>query len=169
MSGKGALAYAKLWHHVDARDKYLTPLAQRIAIALRGKYKPIYDRNIDCGDFVVVTNARHVAVTDKQSKELSYTWTSKYPGYKKTLSFHQFLREHPTGPIRKEVWSYLPRDKTRHKLMKRLHVFADEDHPYTANIYRNYEKMGRERFEADQQQSLQAESKADETNTPTKA
>jgi hypothetical protein len=58
--------FSPVWHLVDAKEKILGKLAQRISIALRGKYKPIYSPAVDHGDWVVVINARHVALTGKK-------------------------------------------------------------------------------------------------------
>ena len=57
------LIHARIWHQVDAKDKILGKLAQRISIALRGKYKPHYNPAIDSGDYVIVTNASKVALS----------------------------------------------------------------------------------------------------------
>ena len=62
MFGNG-LIHARIWHQVDAKDKILGKLAQRISIALRGKYKPHYNPAIDSGDYVVVTNAASVVLS----------------------------------------------------------------------------------------------------------
>ncbi|KAJ3044190.1 54S ribosomal protein L23, mitochondrial [Rhizophlyctis rosea] len=152
MTIKTGLTYARLWHHVDAKDKSFLWLAQRISIALRGKYKPIWHESIDVGDYVVVTNARHVGLLPKDEKEHEFNWEyrfdSGWSGGKKTVPFMEYFQKHPTGPLRKAVWAAMPNTDLRPKQMRRLFVFADEDHPYTQNIYRNYEQEAKERFAA---------------------
>ncbi|MEM9643576.1 MAG: 50S ribosomal protein L13, partial [Planctomycetota bacterium] len=51
------------WYHVDASDEVLGRLASDIAVILMGKHKPEYTPHVDCGDFVVVTNAEKVGMT----------------------------------------------------------------------------------------------------------
>jgi large subunit ribosomal protein L13 len=68
------------WHMVDVKDQVLGRIATQIALKLAGKAKPNFVRNLDCGDHVVVINARHVAVTGKKEKEKMYGNYSGYPG-----------------------------------------------------------------------------------------
>ncbi|KAI9105746.1 ribosomal protein L13 domain-containing protein [Phlyctochytrium arcticum] len=135
---KTGLAYGRVWHLVDAKDKILGKLAQRISIALRGKYKPIYHPSADCGDYVVVINARHAALTGKKETQKNYFWHSGWPGGVTNLTYDKFLKEHPTGPLKKAVYGMLPKNNMRKAHMKRLHIFADEDHPYAQNIIKSY-------------------------------
>ncbi|KAJ3187835.1 54S ribosomal protein L23, mitochondrial [Gaertneriomyces sp. JEL0708] len=136
---KTGLAYGRVWHLVDAKDKVLGKLAQRISIALRGKYKPIYQPSADCGDYVVVVNARHLALTGKKMEQKKYFWHSGYPGGVTELTYDKFAAEHPTAPLKKAVYGMLPKNNLRKEQMKRLYIFADADHPYAANIMKDYE------------------------------
>ena len=96
-----ALAFAKVWHLVDAKDKVLGKLAQRISIALRGKYKPTYNpASVDGGDYVVVINARHIGLSGNKESEKMYRWHSQYPGGLKQVAYPEFIKKHPTGVIR---------------------------------------------------------------------
>ncbi|KAJ3328412.1 54S ribosomal protein L23, mitochondrial [Blyttiomyces sp. JEL0837] len=134
------LTNARVWHLVDARDKVLGKLAQRISIALRGKYKPTYDPSVDSGDYVVVINARHVALTGNKAEEKLYRWHSRWPGGLKELTHDEFQQKHPNGPLKNAVWGMMPKNNLRREQFKRLLVFADEDHPYAANIMKDYTK-----------------------------
>jgi large subunit ribosomal protein L13 len=91
------LQHARIWHEVDAKDKVLGKLAARISIALRGKYKPIYNPAVDIGDYVVVTNATKIHLSGNKSTEKEYKWHSGYPGGLKTMKFDDFQKDHPTG------------------------------------------------------------------------
>ena len=44
----------KKWILIDAQDAVVGRLATFIAMRLRGKHRPDYTPNVDCGDFVVV-------------------------------------------------------------------------------------------------------------------
>ena len=78
--GNTLLAYTRVWHRVDATDRTLGKLAGRIALVLMGKHKPIYDPSADCGDYVIVTNARAVRVTGQKAEQLVYRKHTMYPG-----------------------------------------------------------------------------------------
>jgi large subunit ribosomal protein L13 len=109
MKGMNGLAYSKLWHLVDAKDKVLGKLAQRIGIALRGKYKPNYNPQMDCGDYVVVKNAGHISVSGNKSTQKEYNWHSQYPGGLKTLKYDKLIKNNPCAPLKKAVYGVLPK------------------------------------------------------------
>ncbi|KAI0371459.1 60S ribosomal protein L23 [Pilatotrama ljubarskyi] len=125
--GNTALAYARVWHHVDASDRVLGKLAERIAIVLMGKHKPIYDPGADCGDYVVVTNARNIKVTGKKAQQLVYRHHTMYPGGLKEIQYKEMLRRKPDEIIRQAVSGMLPKNKLRDRRLERLRIFADDD------------------------------------------
>jgi len=90
-----ALAFARVWHHVDANERVLGRMASRIAQVLMGKHKPIYDPATDCGDYVVVTNARRVLTTGKKSEQVNYYSHSMYAGGLKTVPFRDMMSQRP--------------------------------------------------------------------------
>ena len=69
-----------LWHLVDAKGKIVGRLATEIAHILRGKHKPNYTPNYDCGDYVVVVNAKHVKFTGNKLTDKQYAWHTGWPG-----------------------------------------------------------------------------------------
>ena len=60
------------WLVVDASGKTLGRLATQIADALRGKRKPTYTPHVDTGDFVIVVNAKKIAVTGNKRSDKRY-------------------------------------------------------------------------------------------------
>ncbi|KAJ3084474.1 ribosomal protein L13 [Rhizoclosmatium globosum] len=130
----------RVWHLVDARDRTLGTLAQRISIALRGKYKPTWHPSDDVGDYVVVINARHLKLTGKKDSDKQYFWHSRWIGGLTQISHDDFKAEHPNGPLKKAIYGMLPKNNLRRVHFDRLRVFADADHPYSQNIMRDYEK-----------------------------
>jgi large subunit ribosomal protein L13 len=110
-----ALAYARVWHHVDASDRILGKLAERIALVLMGKHKPIYDPSgmynsnasvsltvyikfkmtVDCGDYVIVTNSRKVKVTGRKEDQLVYRKHTMYPGGLKETPYKEMMIKKP--------------------------------------------------------------------------
>ena len=61
------------WYVIDAEGISLGRVAAKVANVLRGKHKPTYTPNIDCGDYVIVVNASKVNLTgDKLNKKVYY-------------------------------------------------------------------------------------------------
>ncbi len=122
------------WHLIDVRDRVLGRVATEIAQKLMGKYKPYFVRHLDCGDNVVVINATYVAVTGKKEKEKVYTRYSGYPGGLKEKALWQLRREKPREVIRHAVYGMLPKNKLRDRLITRLWVYPEKEHPYQNKI-----------------------------------
>lgn len=93
----------------------------------------------DCGDYVVVINARKVHLTGSKAEQKEYKWHTGWPGGQKTATYAQKLMKHPEFPIKKAVYGMLPRNKLRRRQMSRLYIFPDEFHPYQDNILKDYE------------------------------
>lgn len=120
----------RFWCLIDAKDKVLGRVAVEIAAKLIGKSKPYFVRNLDCGDYVVVINARHVKVTGHKEKEKLYTRYSGYPGGLKTKALWQLRQDRPQDIIRTAVMGMLPKNRLRHGMIARLHVSAEESHAF---------------------------------------
>ncbi|MBI4066620.1 50S ribosomal protein L13 [Candidatus Gottesmanbacteria bacterium] len=118
------------WHLFDVKDRILGRAATQIAHTLMGKAKPYFVRHMDCGDYVVVTNAVHVAVTGKKEGEKMYTRYSGYPGGLKKKALWQVRAEKPTEIVRHAVYGMLPKNKLRDRLITRLWVYPESEHPY---------------------------------------
>ncbi|MBI5619537.1 50S ribosomal protein L13 [Candidatus Gottesmanbacteria bacterium] len=122
------------WHLFDVKDRVLGREATKIAHALMGKIKPYFVRNLDCGDYVVVVNARRVAVTGKKEKQKLYGRYSGYPGGLKEKQLRQVRQEKPTEVIRRAVFGMLPKNKLRDRLITRLYIYPEGQHPYKAKF-----------------------------------
>ena len=120
----------RTWHLVDVKGKVLGYAATDIAKLLLGKHKSNYSANLDCGDYVVVINSKYVEVTGKKAKEKMYGNYSGFPGGLKSKAFWQVLQEKPTEPIRHAVWGMIPKNKLRDRLVTRLYIYPEADHPY---------------------------------------
>ncbi|KIJ57228.1 hypothetical protein M422DRAFT_198654 [Sphaerobolus stellatus SS14] len=138
--GKTALAYVRAWHHVDASDRVLGKLAPRIALALMGKHKPIYDPSTDCGDYVVVTNASKVVVSGRKEEQKVYQSHTMFPGGLKEVTYKELKEKKPDEIIRKAVAGMLPKNKLRDRRLERLRIFPDESMgPLRSNIIKRFE------------------------------
>ena len=118
------------WHLIDAKGQILGRLACRITPLLTGKRKPYFVRNLDCGDHIVVINAKDILVTGKKENEKFYYSYSGYPGGLKKISLAQMRERFPERIIINAVSKMLPNNKLRASWLKKLHVFGGSDHPY---------------------------------------
>ena len=119
------------WYVVDAAGIPVGRLAGQVAQVLRGKNKPNFEYNQDCGDFVIIINADKAVLTGNKRDELIY-WHSGWPGGLKNISRGKMLDETPTKLIEKAVWGMTPKTKLGKALFKKLKVYAGTDHPHAA-------------------------------------
>lgn len=122
----------KVWYLVDAKDKILGRLASRIASILIGKEKVIYSPHHDVGDEVIVINAGKVKTTGNKLEDKVYKSYSAYPGGLNQETLASKMKKHPDHVIRHAVKGMLPKNKLGAKLLKKLKVYADENHPHKA-------------------------------------
>lgn len=120
------------WFHVDADGQILGRLATKIATVLMGKHRPTYTPHVDTGDFVVVTNAGKVKLTGIKSQTMSYASYSYYPGGYKEVPFSRMMERHPERIIHESVRRMLPKNALGRKMLKKLKIYASEDHPHAA-------------------------------------
>lgn len=125
------------WHIFDASDEILGRLATRIAGLLMGKHKPLFSRNMDVGDFVVVINADKVRVTGNKAKQKMYHRHSGYPGGLRSVSLEKMMQTHPTRVIEHAVKGMLPKNRLNARMMKRLKVYAGDAHPHKGQVGAN--------------------------------
>jgi large subunit ribosomal protein L13 len=124
----------RTWYLVDAGGKIIGRIASEIALLLMGKSKTLFAKNIDCGDYVVVTNAKTVVSTGKKETTKMYGNFSGYPGGLKEKALWQIREEKPEEIIRHAVMGMLPKNKLRDRMITRLFVYADDKHPYQEKI-----------------------------------
>ena len=126
----------KKWLIIDAKDIVLGRLASQTAILLRGKHKPTYTPHMDCGDHVVIINAKHVYLSgnkaDKKDGKFYYRHTGFPGGIKETTAGKILLGKYPERVVQMAVKRMLSRNKMGSKQFGNLHVYADAQHPHTA-------------------------------------
>jgi len=120
------------WFVVDAEDKTLGRLATEVARRLRGKHKPEYTPHVDTGDYIVVINAGKVRVTGAKTTDKIYYRHSGYPGGIKSRTFEQLRASHPERIIEIAVKGMLPRNPLGRSMLKKLKVYAGNEHPHSA-------------------------------------
>lgn len=120
------------WWIVDATGKTLGRLASRLAPILMGKHRPQYTPNIDCGDFVIVTNAAKIAVTGKKLDQKQYEHYTGYIGGRKLESLRSLLSRRPEKVIMLAVKRMLPKTVLGTHMLTKLKVYAGDKHPHAA-------------------------------------
>ena len=129
------------WILIDASTAPLGRVATAIAKYLIGKYKPTYTAHIDAGDYVVVINAAKVVVTGAKETDKKYYRHSGYPGNLKEASLGELRVKSPERIVEEAVKGMIPRNKLAAERLKRLRVFAGEDHSHTAQTPEKVEVM----------------------------
>lgn len=120
------------WYLVDAKGKVLGRLASKIALVLQGKHKSTYTPNQNMGDFVVVINSRHIVLTGKKWEKKVYRWHSGYPGGLKETTAKRLHEKDPCRLLYLAVKGMLPKNFQRYKMLKRLKIYPDSEHPHRA-------------------------------------
>jgi large subunit ribosomal protein L13 len=120
------------WHVVDANGKTLGRLATAVASVLRGKTKPIFTTHVDTGDFVIVVNASKVHLTGKKLDQKTYYSHSGFPGGLKSVTAGTLMRTKPEEIVKMAVEGMLPKTRLGKQMLSKLKVYADEQHPHSA-------------------------------------
>jgi len=118
----------KAWFIIDASGKNLGRLCSEVARRLRGKHKPTFTPNQDCGDGIIVINACKVNVTGNKRKNKLYYHHSRYPGGMKVVSFEELIAKDPAKVILEGVKGMLPKSRLGAQMLTHCRVFADANH-----------------------------------------
>lgn len=118
------------WILIDASSAPLGRVSTTIAKYLIGKYKTTYTPHIDAGDYVVVINAAKLVVTGEKEDDKKYYRHSGYPGGISEESLSELRTKYPERIITEAVKGMIPRNKLAAERLKRLRVFAGEDHSH---------------------------------------
>lgn len=125
-----ASAIKRTWHHIDVGEKTLGRVSTEIAKLLMGKSKSYFVRNLDVGDYVVVTNAKTVKVTGKKEEQKAYYRHSGYPGGFRKETLEELRVRKPEDIIKHAVKGMLPQNRLRDRMLARLFIFAGAEHGY---------------------------------------
>ncbi len=123
------------WVLIDAEGKTFGRLITEVATRLRGKDKPYFTPNIDCGDYVVVINASKAKFNgaDKVANK-EYFSHSGYFGSTKSVKMSELLEKNPEKLYKLATRGMLPKTKLGRAMLKKLKVYAGAEHPHTAQI-----------------------------------
>ncbi|RDU57560.1 50S ribosomal protein L13 [Helicobacter sp. MIT 99-5507] len=128
------------WIVLDAKDEIFGRLITKAAIYLRGKHKPSYTPNVDCGDFVVIINAKEAKFSGLKLNNKEYFTHSGYFGSTKSKTLAEMLEKHPEKLFRLAVRGMLPKTKLGREMIGKLKVYSGSEHPHTAQISKQSKK-----------------------------
>ena len=120
------------WCVVDAENQVLGRLATVIAHRLRGKHSPLFTPHADMGDTVIVINADKIVMTGRKWAQKNYYRHSGYMGGLKTITAEKLKEKRPEDLVRFAVKGMLPKNKLGTKMMKKLRIYAGDQHPHEA-------------------------------------
>lgn len=120
------------WYILDATDKPLGRVATEAAKLLRGKHKPSFTPNLDCGDNVIIINADKVVLTGKKWTDRVYLNFTGYPGGQRTISPADLAKKGEAKLVMRVVKGMLPKNKLGAQLLRNLYVYAGTEHPHAA-------------------------------------
>ena len=130
MANKGNIV--RKWYVLDAAGKPLGKTAALATDLLRGKRKPEYTPHADCGDFVIVINAEKAVLTGKKLDQKFYRTHSGWVGGLKETKYRILMQEKPEVAVRVAVRGMMPRNIVTKDSLKRLHIYAGEQHEHQA-------------------------------------
>lgn len=120
------------WLVVDAKGQTLGRMATKIANVLRGKHKINFSPDVDTGDHVIILNTQDINLSSDKFQTKKYYSHSGYPGNLKTFSAEEVHKKDPTKIVVNAIKGMLPKNKLRQQMMRRLHVYADDQHKHEA-------------------------------------
>ena len=127
------------WYVLDAAGKPLGKTAAIAADLLRGKLKTTYTPHVDCGDYVIIINAKDAVLTGKKLEQKYYRTHSGWVGGLKETKYRILMEEKPELAMRVAVRGMMPRNTVTKDSLKRLHIYAGDTHEQQAQKPEAYE------------------------------
>lgn len=127
-----AAEITRKWYILDAADKPLGRTAALAASILRGKMKPTFTPNVDCGDHVIIINASKAVLTGKKLEQKIYRHHSGWIGGLKETKYSKLMQEKPEKAMLLAVKGMLPDSTIGRNALTRCRVFRDAEHTHAA-------------------------------------
>ena len=122
----------KKWYIIDAANKPLGRLASEVAVILQGKDKPCYTPNVDCGDYVIIINAKQVSLSGNKLKNKFYYNVSGYTGGLRKRSAGVMVDKYPCEIVERTIHGMLPKGRLGRQMFKKLFVYEGSEHKQQA-------------------------------------
>lgn len=120
------------WYVVDATDMPLGRLASQVAAILRGKNKPTFTPNVDCGDHVIVINCDKVKLTGKKATQKMYRYHTSYIGGLKETPYGEMIEKKSDVVVYESIKGMLPKNSLGRQMITKLRVYKGAEHKQTA-------------------------------------
>ena len=120
------------WYVIDAAGKPLGKVAAQAAVLLRGKHKPIFTPNTDCGDHVIIINAEKIVLTGNKLDQKMYYRHTGYIGNLKEVKYSTLMRIKPEFAVELAVKGMVPDSTIGRKALTRLRVYRGAEHKHEA-------------------------------------
>ena len=120
------------WYIVDAEGVALGRLASQVASILKGKNKPEYTPNVDCGDYVIVINTDKVVLTGKKMEQKFYRHHSGYVGGLKEVGYDKIMKEKSDFAMQLAVKGMIPDTTLGRKQLTRCRIYKNAEHKHEA-------------------------------------
>lgn len=120
------------WYVIDAKGKPLGRVASKAAVMLRGKHKATYTPHVDCGDNIIIINAKEVTLTGNKLDQKIYYNHSGYTGGLRERTARKMRENYPVEMVERAVKGMLPKGRLGRQMYKKLFVYEDADHKHQA-------------------------------------
>ena len=120
------------WYVIDAKDQPLGRVAAKAAHILRGKHKVTYTPYVDCGDNIIIINAKEVLLTGNKENNKIYYNHSRYAGGLRERTAKEIKEKYPIEMVERAVKGMLPHNRLGRQMYKKLFVYAENEHPHAA-------------------------------------
>lgn len=122
----------KNWVVIDASNQILGRFSSQIVNILRGKNKPSFTPNSDCGDNVIIINAEKIRLTGKKLTDKVYTRHTGHPGGQRFATAKEVLAKDGRKVVEMAIKGMLPKNRLGSQLYRNLYVYAGTEHPHQA-------------------------------------
>ena len=122
----------KKWYIIDAAGKPLGRVAAKAATILRGKHRPEYTPNVDCGEYVIIINAKDAVLTGNKLLQKKWYRHTGYIGHLKEVSYKTLMEERPENAMELAVVGMLPHNTLGRQAAKKLRIYSDANHGHEA-------------------------------------
>ena len=120
------------WYVIDAKGESLGRVAARAAFMLRGKHKVTYTPHVDCGDNIIIINAKEVNLTGNKLNNKIYYDHSRYVGGMRERTAKVMRENYSTEMIERAVKGMLPNGSLGRQMYRKLFVYSGSEHEHQA-------------------------------------
>ena len=120
------------WYVLDAAGKPLGKTAVLAADLLRGKRKPDYTPNADCGDYVIIINCKDAVLTGNKLTQKKWQRHTGYIGHLKETRYDTLMATRPAKAMELAVKGMLPKNTLGRDALLRLRLFEGAEHNHQA-------------------------------------